>query len=145
MMSDKSYSVVVHPLPEADGEGYIAFVPELKGCMAVGDTREEAVSELGSAILEWIDEAIALGRPVPAPGQALIDAKRMKAEAEKARAASEEIIKRQEELIETLQGALEAARRLIEDLEDKDELRFQWAIDCDVPLPAFPGRLASAH
>lgn len=68
MAEHASYSVVVLPLSKKDGGGYLAMVPELFGCMADGETREEAVAEIASAILEWIDEAQSLGRDVPVPG-----------------------------------------------------------------------------
>jgi len=45
----------------------IAEVPELAGCMADGETYEEALQQVGIVIQEWIDTAKALGREIPQP------------------------------------------------------------------------------
>jgi antitoxin HicB len=37
-----------------EDEGYIAVVPDLPGCSAVGGTPEEAVHEIGDAVEAWI-------------------------------------------------------------------------------------------
>jgi antitoxin HicB len=69
-ISDKvghDYRVVITPLPDAEGGGYLATVPDLPGCVSDGTTREEAARNVGDAILEWIDEAERLGRDVLAP------------------------------------------------------------------------------
>ncbi len=61
------YPVVIEPLPQSEGGGYLALVPDLPGCMSDGATRPEAASNIQDAIAAWIDEARALGRPVPEP------------------------------------------------------------------------------
>ena len=61
------YPVVIESLPEADGGGFLATVPDLPGCMSDGETREEAARNISDAIRAWISEASALGRPVPKP------------------------------------------------------------------------------
>ena len=48
-------------------EAFIVEVPELPGCMADGDTYQEAVQNVEVIIQEWIDTAQALGRPIPEP------------------------------------------------------------------------------
>lgn len=129
-MADKAYSVVVMPLREEDGTGFIALVPELHGCMAVGDTREEAVSEIADAICEWVIEAEALGRAIPVPGHER-QQHRQKTD------AMRNVIKRQSELINQLRKALDAATQSLTALEAKDEVRFSWDFDCvDIDLPA---------
>ena len=35
---------------EKDDNGYFAYIPQLKGCMTQGDTYEEALSDVKSAI-----------------------------------------------------------------------------------------------
>ena len=67
-MSGPGYPVVVYPLGEEDGGGFAALAPDLPGCKGDGETPEAALSDLYSAIGEWIDECDALGRKVPAPG-----------------------------------------------------------------------------
>ncbi|MFP5520792.1 type II toxin-antitoxin system HicB family antitoxin [Peptococcus simiae] len=64
---DYQYRIELMPLSEADGGGYAAVVPALPGCMGTGDTWEEAVQDVRSAIKEWIFSAKELGREVPGP------------------------------------------------------------------------------
>ena len=68
-MPHPEYPVLIEPLPDEDGGGYLATVPDLSGCMSDGTTREEAARNVGDAIAAWIEEAQALGRPVPAPSR----------------------------------------------------------------------------
>ena len=52
---------------------FIAEVPELPGCMAHGNSYEEALLNAKEAIDLWIDTAIEFGDPVPVPkGQRLM-------------------------------------------------------------------------
>lgn len=46
---------------------YIAEVPELPGCMADGNSYQEAVSNAEIIINEWIETAKDLGREIPKP------------------------------------------------------------------------------
>lgn len=48
---------------------FVAVVPELPGCSAVGDSRAQAFVEIGHAIEAWIEAAQAAGNPIPAPHQ----------------------------------------------------------------------------
>jgi predicted RNase H-like HicB family nuclease len=50
-----------------DDQFFIAEVPELPGCMAHGDTREEALQSAQEAIDLWIEVALKRGRQVPEP------------------------------------------------------------------------------
>ena len=52
-----------------DGEDniFVAEVPELPGCMAHGDTQEDALKNAKEAIKLWIDTANEFGDPVPEP------------------------------------------------------------------------------
>ena len=57
------YAVVI----EKAERNYSAYVPDLPGCVSVGDTMEEAKAEIREAIefhLEWMRED---GLPIPAP------------------------------------------------------------------------------
>ena len=52
----------------SDEDGaFVAEVPELPGCMADGQTYQEALSNVEQIIQEWIETAKDLGRSVPAP------------------------------------------------------------------------------
>ncbi|MCK4358696.1 MAG: type II toxin-antitoxin system HicB family antitoxin [Candidatus Cloacimonetes bacterium] len=55
-----------------DDEAFIAEVPELPGCMADGKTYQEALSNAGIIIQEWIETAKELKRPIPIPKGRLI-------------------------------------------------------------------------
>ncbi len=50
-----------------EDQSYIVEVPELPGCMADGQTYEEAVRNAEIVIAEWIETAKELGRPIPQP------------------------------------------------------------------------------
>ncbi|MCC6093918.1 MAG: type II toxin-antitoxin system HicB family antitoxin [Eubacterium sp.] len=50
-----------------DDQKWLVDVPELPGCMADGDTAEEALRNVEAIINEWIDTAKALGRTIPEP------------------------------------------------------------------------------
>jgi predicted RNase H-like HicB family nuclease len=46
---------------------FVVEVPELPGCMADGDSYEQAVANAQVVIQEWIETAESLGRPNPEP------------------------------------------------------------------------------
>ncbi len=46
---------------------YVASVPELQGCMAHGETKEEALKEIEIAKELWIETAKEDGLPIPEP------------------------------------------------------------------------------
>lgn len=50
-----------------DDQAFIAEVPELPGCMADGETYQEALANVEVIIREWIETAQELGRPIPQP------------------------------------------------------------------------------
>jgi antitoxin HicB len=66
-MRTRDYPVVITPLSDQDGGGYLATVPDLPGCISDGATREEAARNIDDAIAQWIDEARSLGREIPQP------------------------------------------------------------------------------
>ena len=70
-MRKPDYAVLIEPLPEEDGGGFSATVPDLPGCMSDGDTREAAARNIDDAIAAWLEEARALGRDIPQPKPAL--------------------------------------------------------------------------
>ncbi len=51
---------------------FVVEVPELSGCMADGETYEQAVANARQIIEEWIETARQLGRPVLEPKGRLI-------------------------------------------------------------------------
>ena len=50
-----------------EDEAFIAEVPDLPGCAADGTTRQEALANAEVVILEWLETARDLGRPIPEP------------------------------------------------------------------------------
>lgn len=66
-MAGRDYAVVIEPLSEEDGGGFLATVPDLPGCVSDGETRAEAAANAEDAIAAWLKEATALGRDIPAP------------------------------------------------------------------------------
>jgi len=68
-MTDLRYSVTIEPLFEDDGGGFVAFVPDLPGCMSDGETPEEALANVKDAIETWIEAARDIGHEIPAPSR----------------------------------------------------------------------------
>lgn len=66
-----SYRLIIEPLPEEEGGGFLAVVPDLPGCMSDGATQEEAVANVRDAIAAWIEAAEDLGHAVPPPTRRL--------------------------------------------------------------------------
>lgn len=51
---------------DEDG-GYIADIPDLKGCSAFGATPAEALNEVAVAKAAWLEAARQSGKPIPQP------------------------------------------------------------------------------
>jgi predicted RNase H-like HicB family nuclease len=47
--------------------GYIADLPDLKGCFVFGETPAEALAEVELAKAAWLEAARAEGKPIPSP------------------------------------------------------------------------------
>ena len=62
------YPVEVRPLSANEGGGFLATFPDLPGCMADGETPEEAITEARGAFACWIAAHKEDGRPIPVPG-----------------------------------------------------------------------------
>jgi predicted RNase H-like HicB family nuclease len=50
-----------------EDERFVVDVPELPGCMADGETYDQAVQNAQIIISEWIETAKSLGREIPQP------------------------------------------------------------------------------
>ena len=70
-MNTFAYPLIVEPLSEEDGGGYIAIVPDLPGCMSDGETPAEAAENVQDAIATWIEAAHDVGHVVPEPSRHL--------------------------------------------------------------------------
>jgi predicted RNase H-like HicB family nuclease len=64
------YAVVIE---QAEDGGYGAWSPELPGCVALGDTAEEAIAEMRKAVRHHLDLLREHGEPVPAPTAVGVD------------------------------------------------------------------------
>jgi predicted RNase H-like HicB family nuclease len=73
-MPKLEYPVIIEPLPQAEGGGFIAIVPDLPGCMSDGDMPEAALAAVHDAVAAWVEEATALGRAIPPPSRLLVTA-----------------------------------------------------------------------
>ncbi|MCL6596943.1 MAG: type II toxin-antitoxin system HicB family antitoxin [Firmicutes bacterium] len=64
---DIRYPVLLERL-EYDGQvEYSATLPDLPGCVAAGDSPEEAVANVRAAIHRWLSDARQRGLPIPEP------------------------------------------------------------------------------
>jgi len=59
------YSIFMQFDPQ--DEIFVASIPELPGCMAYGETKEEALKEIDMAKELWIETALEDGQAVPEP------------------------------------------------------------------------------
>lgn len=66
-MPSVGYNIVVEPIPQEDGGGFLATVTDLPGCMSDGETEAEALRNVNVAIADWIAHAQAEGRRPPPP------------------------------------------------------------------------------
>ena len=55
-----------------EDEAFLVEVPELPGCMADGETYQEALANAEVVIREWMDTARELGRAIPEPKKRLM-------------------------------------------------------------------------
>jgi antitoxin HicB len=56
------YSTVTYPCEEG---GYVAEIPALKGCLAQGETLDEALQELKVVMELWLETAQRYGQTLP--------------------------------------------------------------------------------
>jgi antitoxin HicB len=64
------YPIVLIPLSDDDGGGWMGRAVDLPGCMSDGETPEEALANTKDAMIGWIAECKRLGRDIPQPGSA---------------------------------------------------------------------------
>ena len=63
----ETYEVMVRPLSDDEGGGWLAEIPSLPGCTGDGDTEMEAIRDVRLAAIEWANCATNFGDPVPPP------------------------------------------------------------------------------
>jgi antitoxin HicB len=60
----------IRPLTGDEGGGYLVEFPDFPGCIADGETPEDAISEGRDALNSYIRTLNELGRPIPVSGEA---------------------------------------------------------------------------
>ena len=66
-----SYAMLVRPLTDDEGGGWLATVPDLPGCMGDGETPGDALDDVRLAMLEWADASHDRGDVIADPSFAL--------------------------------------------------------------------------
>lgn len=66
-MGTLKYPAILRPLTDEEGGGYLIEFPDLPGCIADGETIEEAIHEGEDAVRSWLETAKAFGDPIPEP------------------------------------------------------------------------------
>lgn len=66
-MSDLQYPITIRPLTKEEGGGYLVEFPDLPGCIADGETVEEALSEAEDSLQAWLAAAEEFGDEIPEP------------------------------------------------------------------------------
>lgn len=124
MAGDYAVGYLISPSPGVPVCGYLAFALDLPGCMADGQTPEEAVKELGMAVTEWLDEASRLGREIPAPGIAVQRAKETRDQLLDTLAKQTDLVRRQDTILKQQDNLLNSAiGQIVSELEElKDRL-----------------------
>lgn len=61
------YKIIIHPIEDESGHYYIAKVLEFKGCVATGDTREEAHEAILEVLEGFIEDMREDGEKLPKP------------------------------------------------------------------------------
>jgi predicted RNase H-like HicB family nuclease len=65
MEANHRYEVIIYW--SKDDNTFLAEVPELPGCMADGKSHQEALANVNDVIMQWIETARSLNRPIPEP------------------------------------------------------------------------------
>lgn len=120
-MVDLLYPIAVNKVGEQDGGGYLAHALDLKGCLGDGATPEEAIANLKDAIVEWIDEARRLKRPIPRPGESLERAHKERLKLVGVIRKQDELISKQAESFGRLRDEIRRLREQVAELADKND------------------------
>ena len=67
MTAAAAYPSVIEKLSSDEGGYYIVRLPDVPGCLGVGDTEEEALADALEALAACLDALKAIDRPPPRP------------------------------------------------------------------------------
>jgi antitoxin HicB len=130
-VTDLKYPILIKILSDEDGGGYLAYALDLHGCLGDGGTPEEAIVNLKDAILEWIDEARRLNRPIPVPGEVLENAHKERVrihgiilKQQKLISQQQQLINQQTKTVNRVKDEIEELRGQISELADKPDLDY---------------------
>lgn len=115
----KDYPIIISPLSEDEGGGFVGIVPDLLGCMSDGETREEALANTLLAINEWLATHERRGLIAPEPGSA----------GRKERAKHERLLRQLKDIMEAVEHTnlrLDEVEASIRDLEARLEHEDAW-------------------
>jgi len=59
------YTITLTPVSPEDGGGWLALIPQLKGCISGGDSKEEALRNIEEAKELWLGGALEDDIPIP--------------------------------------------------------------------------------
>ncbi len=109
-MTGPFYPVVVTQLGEDEGGGYMAQAIDLVGCMAWGETPQQALGHAQIATIEWLREARRLGRPVPEPNAIVRRAGQARSEASDLIRKQQQLIRAQAQMIDNQRDTMDGLR-----------------------------------
>ncbi len=66
-MKFEEYPISVTPIPSEEGGGYMVALPDLPGCVADGDTIDQAIEEARDAFAAWTKAEVEDKGTIPAP------------------------------------------------------------------------------
>ena len=66
-MKFEDYSINITSIPQDEGGGYIVIFPDLPGCVADGETFDEAIAEARDAFNAWVIAEQEDKGDIPAP------------------------------------------------------------------------------
>lgn len=61
------YKIEITPIMKDEGGGFLATFPDLPGCMADGETIEQAIMEAKDAFNCWMEACLEWNKNIPAP------------------------------------------------------------------------------
>jgi predicted RNase H-like HicB family nuclease len=65
-MTERRYLIVIEG---AQGENFSAYAPDLPGCVATGETRDDVQREMRDAIALHLEGLREAGEPIPEPSE----------------------------------------------------------------------------
>lgn len=66
-MKFEDYAISIDPIPADEGGGYLVTLPDLPGCIADGETLDDAVAEARDAFDAWTAAELEDKGSLPAP------------------------------------------------------------------------------